>query len=66
MTTYRIVRFSFNAGRENLYGMGGLSLEEAQAHCKDPETSSKTATDPEATKLTRKIGPWFDGFEEER
>ncbi len=65
MTTYRIVRFSFNNGRENLPGMGGLSLEEAQAHCQDPETSSKTATSPEASRHTRKIGPWFDGYEEE-
>lgn len=65
MTTYRIVRFSFNNGRENVYGLGGMSLEEAQAHCQDPETSSKTATDAEAARRTAKIGPWFDGYEEE-
>jgi hypothetical protein len=65
MTTYRIVRFSFNNGRENIFGMGGLSLDEAQAHCQDPETSSRTATGADASRLTRKIGPWFDGYEKE-
>jgi hypothetical protein len=40
----------------------GLSLEEAQGHCNDPETSSETATSNWALALTVAVGPWFDGY----
>jgi hypothetical protein len=42
----------------------GVTLEEARAHCKDPETSSKTARSDDARERTRKYGPWFDCYEE--
>lgn len=66
---YKIVRHFFNGGSQ---GSGsytrtiktGLTLEEAQAHCKDPETSSRTATKSKARQRTRQRGPWFDGYEE--
>lgn len=61
--TYKIIRFFQNAPREVLER--GLTLEEAQEHCKDKETSSRTATSPEAVKLTREGGAWFDGYDEE-
>ena len=42
----------------------GLTLEEAQAHCSNPETSSSTAKSARARELTRKRGPWFDSYQE--
>ena len=42
----------------------GLTLEEAQAHCNDPETSSKTCTSAAKRRITRQHGEWFDGYTE--
>lgn len=59
METYRIVRFYADRNRERRILRTGLTLEEAQDHCNDPETSSQTTTtDPEE-------GRWFDGYEKE-
>jgi len=44
----------------------GLTLEEAQAHCRNPETSSRTATSSAAKRRTKAKGDWFDGYEEFR
>jgi hypothetical protein len=63
MTTYEIIRF-FRDG-PNVVMATGLTLEEAQAHCRDPETSSITATEESALRLTAVAGPWFDGYQEE-
>jgi len=63
--TYRIVRFYADPGIEREIICEGLSLEEAQDHCSDPETSSKTATSSEAMARTSARGSWFDGFTEE-
>jgi hypothetical protein len=43
----------------------GLSLDEAQVHCKDPETSSRTCQDLENVARTQRCGPWFDVYDEE-
>ena len=42
----------------------GLTEEEAKQHCKDPETSSSTATSLEATLRTKNFGIWWDAYEE--
>ena len=63
MATYKIVRNYFN-GRPRTIARG-LTLEEAQAYCKDPETSSRTATSSAAKARTRRMGAWFDGYTEE-
>ena len=63
MDTYKIVRFFQN--RASLTIETGLSLEEAQAHCRDSETSSRTATTKLGTNLTAVFGPWFDGYRKE-
>ena len=65
MKTYRIVRMYQNPSIVSEWIDTGLTLEEAQEHCKDPETSSKTATDPRLNTLTAVFGEWFDGYEEE-
>lgn len=65
MTTYRIIRMYQNPSMSSECIDTGLTLEEAQAHCKDPETSSKTATDSRLVTLTHLFGDWFDGYEEE-
>lgn len=65
MTTYRIVRMFQDPDRRRIVLQHGLTLEEAQAHCKDPETSSSTATSRSAQDRTERYGPWFDGYEEE-
>jgi len=64
VATYKIVRFYRDSSRRD-YGQTGLTEEEAQAHCRDPETSSRTATSPEAVRRTKRFGPWFDGYTEE-
>jgi len=43
----------------------GLTKEEAQTHCRSPETSSGTCTSEEGIALTKEKGPWFHGYEEE-
>jgi hypothetical protein len=43
----------------------GLTRKEAQEHCSDPETSSKTCTSAEGIRRTEEHGDWFDGFEQE-
>lgn len=63
---YRIVRFykDHPEGKLREIVRTGLTLEEAQAHCNDPETSSSTATNDIARAGTKKYGAWFDGYEE--
>lgn len=64
--TYKIVRFyAYRAGRFTVRGKTGLTLEQAQAHCHDPETSSRTCTKAAGKRRTRQCGPWFDGYTEE-
>lgn len=65
MSTYEIVRFYLHQSREPQRLESGLTLEEAQEHCSDSETSSSTATSDEAQHHTIAFGPWFDGFREE-
>ena len=61
---YQIVRFYQDPAK--LTEIVGVvqTLEKAQGHCNDPQTSSQTATDPEALERTREFGEWFDGYRE--
>lgn len=57
MVRYKIIRQRFE-GRSTTVKKG-LTLEEAQAHCTDPETSGSTCSD------LSKRGDWFDSYTEE-
>lgn len=65
MTRYKVRRMYFSPEWPTRTIKSGLTLEEAQAHCNDPETSSSTATSSRARKRTEQRGPWFDGYEAE-
>ena len=56
METYSVLLFRFRGGSEVMYS--GLSLEEAQEICEDPETSSRTSSDPDRYGSN----PWFFGY----
>ncbi len=59
---YQIVRMYQRGGKKVI--KRGLTLEQAQRHCRDPETSSSTCTKTSGRTRTKVMGPWFDGYEE--
>lgn len=72
MSTYKIVRFFHGkAGADGHLQSTkrtietGLSLDQVQAHCSNPETAAKTCTSAAGRARTRKHGDWFDGYYEE-
>jgi len=60
MEKYKIVRHYFKGGKRTIET--GLTLEQAQAHCSDPETSSRTCTKAAGKRRTKRMGAWFDGY----
>lgn len=68
---YKIVRHYFGKpgpdghldGRKRTIETG-LTLDQAQTHCSDPETSSSTCTTAAKRRITRQHGEWFDGYTE--
>ena len=63
---YRIVRFYESANIRRRIIDTGLTLEQAKAHCSDPETSSSTCTKAAGKARTKRLGRWFDGYEESK
>lgn len=61
--TYKIVRNYMDRPARTI--KTGLTLEQAQAHCRDLETSSKTCLRYVGRQRTRHVGPWFDGYDRE-
>lgn len=64
--TYKIVRMYEDKtlrGEPNVIATG-LTLEQAQTHCNDPETSSKTCKESHNVRHTRTYGKWFDAYTE--
>jgi hypothetical protein len=64
MSTYKIVRFFQDHDNKQTIDTG-LTLEQAEEHCADPETSWKTCSSAEGQARTNKRGPWFDGWYKE-
>lgn len=62
--SYKIVRRYFEGKRRRTI-LKGLTLEEAQKHCSDPETSSRTCAKAANVRRTKTHGAWFDGYEAE-
>lgn len=60
---WKVVRHFLRSGRKVTIRRFAL-LSDAQAHCKNPETSSSTCTSAAGRKRTRRSGPWFDGYTE--
>ncbi len=56
MQTYKIMRMYKDHDKTHTIKTR-LSLEEAQAHCRDPETSSRTCKGERGMKLTAINGP---------
>lgn len=66
MRSYYTVIMYFNPDVDNQILETGLTLGEARSICKDPETSSRTATSEEAAERTSKYGPWFVGYDRKK
>ena len=60
--SYSIIRRYAFKGSWSRVIKTGLTLEEAKAHCQDPETCSTTASDKSHENIH---GPWSDGFRAE-
>jgi hypothetical protein len=59
---YNIVRHYFKAQPNKRIVLRGLTEAEAKAHCASIEATSKTCTLPSKKAVTRRMGPWFEGY----
>ena len=59
MTTYKIIRFFFSEDKQNKVISRGLTLDEAQEHCRDEKTHCNSSHTPDSNKW------FFDGYDEE-
>ncbi len=62
---YKIIRMYQDPDLEARDIRRGVTLLEAQSHCKNPETNSQTCTTDEGKARTAQYGEWFDGYEED-
>ena len=66
MPTYKVQRVYCDHPGVKRTLKRGLTLEQAQAHCSDPETRSSTCTLAVNRRRTAKYGPWCDRYTEEQ
>jgi hypothetical protein len=59
--TYKVFRKFFKTGRKFTL-IPSCSLEVAQAHCKNPESSSSKCTSKNAKRRTALYGNWMDCY----
>ena len=57
----KIVRM-FYEGHPTKVIKRGLTLQEAKAWCRDPETNSSTCKSKKARAIFAKYGEWYDGY----
>jgi len=62
MQRYKVIRQFYRTNRKITIAKS-YTLAEAQAHCSDPEASSKTAISKNGKDRTRKYGKWFDSYD---
>ncbi len=62
MPNFKIVRFFAQHPDKRRVVRKGLTEEQAQEHCNDPETSSTTCTNRAGKRRTRQYGDWFEGY----
>ena len=62
MEKYKVIRMYFDENYPTRTIKKGLTLEQAQEHCNDKETSSSTCTNYHGITRTKDRGPWFDGY----
>jgi|TARA_R100001530_G_scaffold132364_1_gene104747 hypothetical protein len=62
MERYKIIRMYFDDNHPTRTIKRGLTLEQAQEHCNDKETSSQTCTNYHGKIRTKNKGSWFDGY----
>jgi hypothetical protein len=60
---YNVRRVYFKKPGTKRLILRNVTLEQAQAHCSDPETSSRTCTNAVGKRRTRQHGPWFDSYD---
>ena len=65
MATYKVERIFFKGTRKQVLARG-LTEEQAQEWCSDPEGSSSTCIKRANVARTKRRGPWFDAYTQER
>lgn len=62
---YKVVRVYKDGNKRIITIHKGLTLQEAQEHCSDKETSWETCTTSAGRRRTKLYGPWFDMYTRE-
>ena len=64
MKYFNVIRMYFDDDVSSKVIKKHITLEDAQIHCRDKETSSSTCEGSTGIERTAKYGAWFDGYVE--